>query len=545
MGVLYFFKYIMDNPSYSSKILNLNYNKNNKNITIKNGKYHQPDVLLIDCNALFHPCCREVYQPENPSLLRPKIESDDQKKLRAFITICKKIIELVDIAKPTKMVYLAVDGVAGLCKQSQQRKRRFKTAIDRSPEDWDSSVLSTGTVFMDELCEFIKNYFTTNKLGIRVIINDSNIPGEGEHKLVKYVKDDKQYRSYCIYSPDADLIMLGLLINKQYVSILRENIYDYIKADYFVVSMFHFRQALFSEIKKIATTFITPENINNSSVESVLSSPQNVTVDFVLFLFMIGNDFIPNISCLNITNNAIPTLIQTYASTIIDHGYLYTNNFNKNAIHDLFSKLSILEPKLLISKFNSKKKCIVPDHILNNSITVVDDIYTIDFNSYRSNYYLSKFNVTSQEDIMNICNEYLKGMSFVIKYYSDGIPTFDWFYKFHYSPLLSDLKTFTNSQTSLEYIFSYKPPLAPLESLSSIIHPSSFNLLPTNIANLLTKRSIIDSDFPREFKVDLEGKYQLHEAIVLLPTIEYKKIKLLLKKYDINRTYSSIVDIKA
>ena len=72
---------------------------------------------------------------------------------------------------------------------------------------------------------------------------------------------------------------------------------------------------------------------------------------------MIGNDFIPNISCLNITNNAIPTLIQTYASTIIDHGYLYTNNFNKNAIHDLFSKLSILEPKLLISKFNSKKKC--------------------------------------------------------------------------------------------------------------------------------------------------------------------------------------------
>ena len=56
--------------------------------------------------------------------------------------------------------------------------------------------------------------------------------------------------------------------------------------------------------------------------------------------------------------------------------------------------------------------------------------------------------------------------------------------------------------------------------------------------------SIIDSDFPREFKVDLEGKYQLYEAIVLLPTIEYKKIKLLLKKYDINRKYSSIVDIK-
>ena len=43
-------------------------------------EYHRPQVLLIDCNAIFHPACREVYEPERPSVLNYQDESEEQNK---------------------------------------------------------------------------------------------------------------------------------------------------------------------------------------------------------------------------------------------------------------------------------------------------------------------------------------------------------------------------------------------------------------------------------------------------------------------------------
>lgn len=51
-----------------------------------------------------------------------------------------------------------------------------------------------------------------------MIVSGSDQPGEGEHKILHYIRELKRdsqydpYWSHCIYSPDADMIILGTFL---------------------------------------------------------------------------------------------------------------------------------------------------------------------------------------------------------------------------------------------------------------------------------------------------------------------------------------------
>lgn len=65
---------------------------------------------------------------------------------------------------------------------------------------------------------------------IKVIFSGSDVPGEGEHKLMNYLRNESQLKNneensnlrHCIYGLDADLIILGLISHQHYFCILRE-----------------------------------------------------------------------------------------------------------------------------------------------------------------------------------------------------------------------------------------------------------------------------------------------------------------------------------
>ena len=146
---------------------------------------------------------------------------------------------------------MAVDGVAPRAKMNQQRGRRFRSAKEaelnekkakdrgeKLPDEvrFDSNCITPGTPFMVRLQEQLK-YFVNNKISTdglwrqcKVILSGHETPGEGEHKIMDFIRHEKSLPGYdpntrhCLYGLDADLIMLGLCSHDPHFSLLREEV---------------------------------------------------------------------------------------------------------------------------------------------------------------------------------------------------------------------------------------------------------------------------------------------------------------------------------
>ena len=225
MGVPYFFKKIL--TTYK-----------NKNIVFQKEKItlESIDWFLIDTNCALHPKCFEVlaeYQANKDTI---NFKSLQNSMMNACIEYIEKLCEYV---KPTKGIFIAIDGPVCCAKIKQQRQRRFRSVHDKIlfdnikkkynkpiPYYWNNSAISPGTKFMDKLnikiIKWIEDYKKKNR-NLQIIYSNSNVPGEGEHKLLDFIKENKKLNmSYVTYGLDADLIFLMLVTNLNDVFLLRE-----------------------------------------------------------------------------------------------------------------------------------------------------------------------------------------------------------------------------------------------------------------------------------------------------------------------------------
>lgn len=489
----------------------------------KEDRTHYCDTFLIDGNATFYPICREVYLGEvggKKRLLGEKLPPPAQLEQVAFQRICEHLVHLTRIANPKRILYLAIDGVAGLSKQSQQRKRRFQNITEHKEEEFDFKNITAGTKWMERLCEYIYNYIENLRKTdvyfsrLEIIYSDASVPGEGEHKMIRWMDFDNKSKSYTIYSPDADLILLCMGLNKKHLYVLRENQYDDIKGDYLIVLIDKLKHFVLEDIRWMSVEYDYDEN--------------RMVKDYIFFLILIGNDFLPSVP--SVDTRAIDKIQHAYVTTAVDVGYLLSekNTINLPALKGFMQALAKIEPDLLAAKLNTR--VVQPDSVLVNNTKRLEAAIRVDMDGYRKDYYSRNFEGVS---VSKVCEEYVRGMYFIIQYYLNTIPTYDWYYPYHYAPLFTDLAEYLDINPNLKISFNYRGPLSLVESLASILHPKSFYLLPKKVEEFLTLRKEIDPDFSEVFIIDLEGKQNDYEGVPLISTVDYDKIKMLLKPFRV------------
>jgi len=523
MGIKHFFRWFKSN--FGEQIFSVPWNAKTANLKI--------DVLLIDMNVLFHEHCQRIYEygkykrPED--LLEGKKKTINQtlnRQIRAFSSITESINVLYKMVNPKKLI-LCVDGPAPLAKQNQQRQRRFRSAKENQTRleenQFDSNCLTPGSRFMDHLSAYIDWYIrknlSENIWDCEVVFSGEKTPGEGEHKLLnwirKYGSDDE---SFCIYSPDADLIMLSLVLNKEKVYIMRQDMNS--SMQYII------------DIQNVRNCMSSIQGINWGSKFNIKKG----MMDFILLCFSVGNDFLPNIPAMEINQGGIEELIDSYKKIGSSFGHLVKkiNNkikFSRTHLAVLFGNLGMKEKEIIEKKLLQKNE-FYEDELLEKFINleIVNEKkkLIVDLQNYKKEYYKSKF--PKDTLIETICHEYLKGMQWILEYYTSGIPSWTWCYPYNYAPFCSDLADYTTNFIFENYEFTQ--PIEPFLQLLCVLPPRSSTILPPPLSSVLsTTNPEIGDLYPENFEVDVSGVRCDWEGHVILPPLDYFRIRNVYEKY--------------
>ena len=243
------------------------------------------DYLYLDANGMLHEAAQQVFNyGPNKNLLSDyyKDWTPNEKENEVYKIFFEKICRVVDMMNPGVLLYIAIDGPAPLAKQSQQRERRYVSARERgkgSPLSFDSNSITPGTLFMHGLTQYI-NYairvqcnFSEKWRTINVIFSPPTVGGEGEHKLMDYIRalpyDERMNRSHCLFGPDGDLIMLTLAAHVPNMYLFKENQFD--KGHFYHIDMGEVRDRL-------------PRELGSAR------DLDDTTDDFIIQGFFVGND---------------------------------------------------------------------------------------------------------------------------------------------------------------------------------------------------------------------------------------------------------------
>ena len=365
-------------PSYFSNIV-----KQHKNVIKKLSGLPRIHNLYLDTNGLIYDAVRVVGSNRGMS--------DDDYEALLIRTVCEKINEYLAMFRPSDKVFIAFDGVAPVAKLNQQRERRYKswftTVVEQTitrknalldptvatvavaatavaagaQKAWNTSSITPGTRFMTKLNTQMRDYCAEKArvIGTTVeyIYSGSDAPGEGEHKIFEYIRDNAgvhKNTTTLIYGLDADLIMLCL--NHLHVS---EHIYlyrdtpDFIQSldstlsssDQYYLDIPEFACSLEAVMREstgaaagarggggayisdakteakaaAAATATTGVAATAAVVATAVKSritPEVIAAidDYIVMAFMLGNDFMPHFPSLNLRTNGMTVLLQTYAN---------------------------------------------------------------------------------------------------------------------------------------------------------------------------------------------------------------------------------------
>lgn len=507
----------------------------------------QIDHLYFDFNCLIHHAKSFVELTPEMSL-----RDMEEEVISAIISYTSKIVSIV---KPRKLVYIAVDGPVPMGKVIRQRARRYKKVMDSEYEKkikaqlkmdktpfFDSNKITPGTPFMSKLCNRIKNFI---KLGafskhkqkdFSVFLSDANVPGEGEHKIMDFIRSGRGNPSIAIYGLDADLIVLSLNLKKSNIRLLREPQQTSVE-----IAQYHDSQFLYFDIDKTREALIKHYNLEAYDHNRIIN-------DFVFITNFGGNDFCDPFCHTKIRENGLSILMSAYTNTLKNHGYLILEDeiVYQNFIYFLTylteSESTIMRKKgLHYHKAKLEQPTREKDKQLAFEMMKYEHLYYTDSQNpfhkmYNKECKKIDFSQECWKDLFNseyfqetsiesICKEYMKTIMWSYKYYNNTILSWNYYYPYRNAPIASDLLKYMNPDM-LSHVYEKGEPCSPFEQLMIVTPKQCCGLLPFSYMAFMSEcEDEFEEYFPTQFKLDVvKGQKNIYSE-PLLPDVNIELVR--------------------
>lgn len=258
----------------------------------------------------------------------------DKLVIGRVISTILHILRTYCVDKRIKTLYIAIDGVPSKQKMVEQKQRRYMGSITeeykkkilksykeyllKQPDNiylmekfqikWSKGKISPGTALMDKLSSYlhskdIQSKMLANRPNMKIVISTFHEIAEAETKIVRYIDKYLDNNStICVYSPDADVILLCMLSTAKKVFVLQ----------------FH-QQELVYNLINIKTL---KDNIgfyinNHPKYAKSKFDIDRINYDIVYLSTLFGNDFVPKIETINV-KAGFQSIMNSYLETLLE-----------------------------------------------------------------------------------------------------------------------------------------------------------------------------------------------------------------------------------
>lgn len=503
--------------------------------------------LYMDSNSIIYDAVREIDENQHTN--------DTSFESALIRLVCQKLVELIRLLAPQNRVYIAFDGVAPVAKLEQQRNRRYKTSfqtrflssvdiipsVDQPKRSWNTAAITPGTQFMKKLGEeVVKRFSNPREFGLgKLVVSTSGQVGEGEHKIFDYVRKNPTYHgttTTVIYGLDADLIMLTL--NHIHIA---PDMFLYRETPHFIRSIDRTLSPNESYLLDIPLFGKVLAKDLNDNHEPDTIQKRNRVFDYIFLCFFLGNDFLPHFPSLNIRTTGIERLLSAYRNVV---GTTNENLVNGTSVvwknvRKLIQELAKHEETMFKeeyvtrdkqSKAVSRRRMDPEEAFL--SIPLLDrkeELYINPYeNGWNERYYSTLFDLRI-DDLRRkqISINYLEGLEWTFKYYTQGCVDWRWTYDYDYPPLLVDLFKYIPSFDATMVDNSNAEPVSELVQLSYVLPGVSLGLLPKRIE--IAMRKYYPHCYGEQHEFCWAFCRYFWEAHALMPSFDINALEKLIK----------------
>lgn len=323
--------------------------------------------------------------------------------------------------KYIKTLMIAIDGVPSKGKMIEQQQRRYLGAVTeeykkktlRKYRDylsdqsdfiylaekysfkwlWSRNKITPGTAFMQKLVSYLESAMIQSKMKVnrpdmQIIVSSQYEIGEAEIKLVRYINKylADTNDTIMVYSPDADMILLCMLLPVKKLYMLRHNQQTSADRNMNIYDLIDIRM-----LKNNIGYYIN----NNPKFSKESFDIDRINYDIVCISTLFGNDFVPKIETLNV-RQGFQNVMDAYLKTLLklkEHNYYLVKKSEDNKFSLNFTFLKQILGYLLINENDFIKH----NNLYNTYIDAAKIKYVFDYMEINSENIVSTVNEFKRE----------------------------------------------------------------------------------------------------------------------------------------------------